>query len=199
MVPRNSFRQFHLNELHQPKVERCRCRCLCPHATPHGAHSGSGGTPGAQNILRRFSFIHAKKHRRQIPSGKIRPSIASPLVIKQRLSRGRSLSHRLLTNSPLGNFRQIRPVLCERTYATASAGRNTRWTRMYSIGTGSREFWMHLKRFPIKGTQNGQTHTTAKSCKLNCRALQNMGTIFANRVLVLYNCRGPWQRYHLKA
>ena len=29
---------------------------------------------------------------------------------------------------------------------TASAGRNTRWTRMYSIGTGSREFWMHLWR-----------------------------------------------------
>ena len=30
--------------------------------------------------------------------------------------------------------------------ATASAGRNTRWTRLYSIGTGNREFWMHLWR-----------------------------------------------------
>ena len=110
MVPRDSFRQFHLNESHQTKVERCWCRCLCPHATPHGAHSGSGGTPGAHNIIRRPSSIHAKRHRGQIPSGTIRPSIASPLVIKQRLSRGRSLSHRPLTNSPLGNFRQLRQI-----------------------------------------------------------------------------------------
>ena len=47
---------------------------------------------------------------RSIPLGTIRPSKASPLVIKQRLSRSRSLSHRPLTNSPLGNFRQIRSV-----------------------------------------------------------------------------------------
>ena len=62
-----------------------------------------------------------KEHRGQIPSGTIRPSIVSPLVIKQRLSRG---------------------CRC----ATASAGRNTRWTRLYTIGTGNREFWMHLWR-----------------------------------------------------
>ena len=106
MVPRNSFRQFHLNESHQTKVERCWCRCLCPHATPHGAHSGSGGTLGAQNILRRPWSIRAQKRRRRIPSGTNRPSIASPLVIKQRLSRGRSLSHRPLTNNPLGSRRR---------------------------------------------------------------------------------------------
>ena len=148
MVPRDSFRQFHLNESHQTKVERCRCRCLCPHATPHGAHSGSGGTLGAQNILRRPWSIRAQKRRRWIPLGTIRPSIASPLVIKQRLSRGRSLSHCPLTNSPLGKFRQIRPVPLTRPHTqrpqrgVTPAGQR----RMYSIGTGNREFWMHLWR-----------------------------------------------------
>ena len=40
--------------------------------------------------------------------------------------------------------------------ATASAGRNTRWTRMYSIGTGSREFWMHLWRMFSKKEFEGK-------------------------------------------
>ena len=39
---------------------------------------------------------------------------------------------------------------------TASAGRNTRWTRMYSIGTGSREFWMHLWRMFSKKEFEGK-------------------------------------------
>jgi hypothetical protein len=40
--------------------------------------------------------------------------------------------------------------------ATASAGRNTRWTRVYSIGTGNREFWMHLWRMFSKKEFEGK-------------------------------------------
>ena len=43
-------------------------------------------------------------------------------------------------------MRQKEELIWARGRATASAGRNTRWTRMYSIGTGNREFWMHLRR-----------------------------------------------------
>ena len=39
---------------------------------------------------------------------------------------------------------------------TASAGRNIRWARMYSIGTGNREFWMHLWRMFSKKEFEGK-------------------------------------------
>ena len=85
---------------------------------------GGGGTPGGvedsrtrepptpyrPNILRRPLATHYKKHRRRIPLGTIRPSIASPRALAQRLSLGRSVGHRSLTNSPLGNFRQLRQI-----------------------------------------------------------------------------------------
>ena len=54
--------------------------------------------------------LTTKKHRRRIPLGTIRPSIASPRALAQRLSLGRSVGHRSLTNSPLGNFRQLRQI-----------------------------------------------------------------------------------------
>ena len=40
--------------------------------------------------------------------------------------------------------------------STASAGRNVRWARMYSIGTGNREFWMHLWRMFSKKEFEGK-------------------------------------------
>ena len=45
----------------------------------------------------------------------------------------------------------------------ASAGRNTRWTRMYSTGTGSREFWMHLWRMFSK--RNSRERRVANETK----------------------------------
>ena len=39
---------------------------------------------------------------------------------------------------------------------TASAGRNVRWARMYSIGTGNREFWMHLRHMFSKKEFEGK-------------------------------------------